>query len=83
MVRIYEYLAKGGKREYIFLVGSWYESFVTVKGRKRVNLKKLFLKTKLRKRNLHDVYETPDKELLIDMRVPLDKFRDVSKEKRI
>lgn len=67
-MRIYEYLAKGGRREYMFLVGPWYDSFAIVKGRKRVNLKKLLLKTELRKRrNLGEEYEKPDKEYVIDM----------------
>jgi hypothetical protein len=83
-VKIYEYLRENGIRSFIFLVDPWFESFATVKGRKRVNLKKLLLKTKLRKRDLSDVYEIPDKELLVDMIIPPDKFRDAaSRKKRI
>ena len=83
-VRIYEYLRENGIRSFIFLVGHRFESFAIVKGRKRVNLKKLLLKTKLRERDLNDEYEMPDKELLIDMIIPPDKFRDAaSRKKRI
>jgi len=66
-VKIYKYLSENGIRNFIFLVGNLFESFATVKGRKRVNLKKLFLKTKLRKRDLNNKYEMPDEELLIDI----------------
>jgi hypothetical protein len=81
-VKVYEYLGENGIRSFIFLVGPWLDSFATVKGRKRVNLKKLFLKTKLRKRNPAEKYQKPDKELLIDMIIPLDKLRDVSSKKK-
>ncbi len=82
-VKIYEYLEENGIRSFIFLVGNWFESFATVKGRKRVNLKKLFLKTKLRERNLNGKDPMPDKELLIDIIIPPNKFNDACKEKRI
>ena len=76
-VKIYESLGKNGIRIYTFLVGYWYESFAIVYGRKRVNLRKLLLKTKLRKRSLDEENAMPDKEYVIDMKIPLDKFRDV------
>lgn len=81
-MRIYEYLDKG-IRGFTFLIGHRFESFATVKGRKRVNLRKLFLKTELRERNLNDLYEMPDKEYVIYMTIPPNKFKDASKKKRI
>ena len=86
-VRIYEYLRENGIRSFIFLVGRRFESFAMVKGRKRINLKKLLLKTKLRERDLNDEYEMPDKELLINMIIPPNKLKDasmgISRKKRI
>lgn len=80
-MKIYEYLRESGIRSFIFLVGHRFESFETVKGRKRVNLKRLFIRTTLRERDQEDVYQKPDKELLVDMIIPPDNVS--SKKKRI
>jgi len=69
-VKIYEYLRENGIRSFIFLVGYRFESFAMVKGRKRINLKKLLLKTKLRERDLNDEYEIPDKEYSFNLHLP-------------
>lgn len=61
-VEIYEYFGRHGIRTYIFLIDQDYISSIQIMGRKRVNLIKLFKKTKLEKRNPDDENLMPDKE---------------------
>ena len=68
-VKVYEYLKKEG-RYYIFLAsssGHEYESFIRVKGRKKINLRKLFLRTNLQLRDLDCTYLVPDREYEFDL----------------
>ena len=61
-VKVYEYFEGHGIRTYVFLIGQDYISSIRIMGRKRVNLIKLFKKTKLEKRNPNDGFLIPDKE---------------------
>ena len=61
-VKVYEYFGRHGIRTYTFLIGRDYISSIRIMGRKRVNLIKLFKKTKLEKMNTNDEFLMPDKE---------------------
>ena len=68
-VNIYEYNRRHGVREYTFLVNFRYESVVRRRGRKRVNIIKLFkrIRTKLMKVDPRSKYEQPDQEYSFDV----------------
>ena len=66
-VKVYEYFGRHGIRTYTFLIGQDYISSIRIMGRKRVNLIKLFKKTKLEKRNPDDEFLMPDEEYSFDL----------------
>ena len=70
-VKVYEYFGRRGIRTYTFLIGQDYISSIRIMGRKRVNLIKLFKKTKLEKRNPDDGgFLMPDKEYSFNLPLP-------------
>ena len=69
-VKVYEYFGRHGIRTYTFLIGQDYISSIRIMGRKRVNLIKLFNKTKLEKRNPDDEFLMPDEEYSFNLPLP-------------
>ena len=69
-VKVYEYFGRYGIRTYTFLIGQDYISSIRIMGRKRVNLIKLFKKTKLEKRNPYDEFLMPDEEYSFNLPLP-------------